>query len=189
MIAAPAAIAALYSRGEGPGQAVEVSMLAGAFSLQTGGIMRHEQMSSIFQAGPADPLGPVPCYRLFEAADGLYLFIACGNATFFNKFALALDRPDLVADPRFEGAPWGIPKEHWQTLKDILEPIIRTRPRDDSLRPNADSDDLAPHRDRSPALRSARPPFRRPRSRFLQLYRRLVRPDDSPADGRLHPPN
>jgi crotonobetainyl-CoA:carnitine CoA-transferase CaiB-like acyl-CoA transferase len=130
ILAATAAVAALYSRGEGPGQAVEVSMLAGAFSLQTGGIMRHEQMSSIFQAGPADPLGPVPCYRLFEAADGLYLFVACGNATFFNKFALALDRPDLVADPRFEGAPWGIPKEHWQALKDILEPIIRTRPRD-----------------------------------------------------------
>jgi crotonobetainyl-CoA:carnitine CoA-transferase CaiB-like acyl-CoA transferase len=133
ILAATAATAALFARGDGPGQSVEVSLLAGAFSLQTGGIMRHEKMSSIFQAGPADPLGPVPCYRLFEAADGKFLFIACGNATFFNKFCLALDRPDLVADPRFEGAPWGIPKEHWQTLKDILEPIIRTRPRDEWL--------------------------------------------------------
>jgi crotonobetainyl-CoA:carnitine CoA-transferase CaiB-like acyl-CoA transferase len=134
ILAATAAAAALYARGDGPGQAVEVSMLAGAFSLQTGGIMRHEKMSSIFQAGPSDPLGPVPCYRLFEAADGRYLFIACGNATFFNKFALALDRPDLVGDSRFEGAPWGIPKENWQLLKDILAPIIRSRSRDDWLR-------------------------------------------------------
>ncbi|HUN57412.1 MAG TPA: CoA transferase [Candidatus Binataceae bacterium] len=133
ILAATAATAALFARADGPGQSVEVSLLAGAFSLQTGGIMRHEKMSSIFQAGPADPLGPVPCYRLFEAADGNFLFIACGNATFFNKFCLALDRPDLVADPRFDGAPWGIPKEHWQTLKDILEPIIRSRPRDEWL--------------------------------------------------------
>ncbi|MGA2411691.1 MAG: CoA transferase, partial [Candidatus Binataceae bacterium] len=70
ILAATAAVAALYARGGGPGQAVEVSLLAGAFSLQTGGIMRHAEMTSIFQPGPSDPLGPVPCYRLFESADG-----------------------------------------------------------------------------------------------------------------------
>jgi crotonobetainyl-CoA:carnitine CoA-transferase CaiB-like acyl-CoA transferase len=133
VMGAVAAVASLLTRRDGAGQAAEVSMLAGAFSLQTGGVMRHEKMTSLYQ-GPQDPLGPIPCYRLFEASDGRYLFIACGNATFWNKFALALDRPDLVADPRFEGAPWGIPKENWQTLKDILEPIIRTRPRDEWLR-------------------------------------------------------
>ncbi len=74
------------ARTDGPGQAVEVSTLAGAFSLQTGGIMRHEKMTSLYH-GPQDPLGPIPCYRLFEAADGRFLFIACGNATFWNKFA------------------------------------------------------------------------------------------------------
>ena len=41
--------------------------------------------------------------------------------------------PDLVGDPRFENAPWGIAQEHWQPLKDIIEPIIRTRPRDEWL--------------------------------------------------------
>jgi hypothetical protein len=35
-----------------------------------------------------------------------YLFIACGNPTFWNKFASGFDRPDLVADPRFENVPW-----------------------------------------------------------------------------------
>ena len=58
--------------------------------------------------GPQDPLGPIPVYRLFEAADGKYLFAACGNSTFWGKFAIAIDRPDLVGDPRFENAPWGI---------------------------------------------------------------------------------
>lgn len=128
VMGAAAAVAALCARGAGgAGQAIEVSILAGALSLQTGAILRHEKMTTLYHGGQ-DPLGPVPCYRLFEAADGRYLFIACGNSTFWNKFALALDRPDLVSDPRFENAPWGIAPEHWQTLKDILEPIIRTRP-------------------------------------------------------------
>jgi crotonobetainyl-CoA:carnitine CoA-transferase CaiB-like acyl-CoA transferase len=133
VLGATAVAAALYARSEGaPGQWIEVSLLAGAFSLQTGGIMRHEKMTSLYH-GPQDPLGPIPCYRLFEAADHRYLFVACGNSTFWNKFAMAIDRPDLVADPRFENAPWGIHKDHWQDLKDIIEPIIRTRPRDEWL--------------------------------------------------------
>ena len=132
-MAATAAVAALLARGaNGAGQAVEVSLLAGAFSLQTGGILRHEKMTALYH-GPQDPLGPIPVYRLFEAADGKYLFAACGNATFWGKFAIAIERPDLVGDPRFENAPWGIPSEHWQPLKDIIEPIIRTRPRDEWL--------------------------------------------------------
>jgi crotonobetainyl-CoA:carnitine CoA-transferase CaiB-like acyl-CoA transferase len=126
VLGATAAAAALLARGA-DGQAIEVSLLAGAFSLQTGGIMRHQKMTSLYH-GAQDPLGPIPCYRLFEASDGRYLFVACGNTTFWNKFALALERPDLVADPRFENAPWGIPKEYWQTLKDILEPIMRNSP-------------------------------------------------------------
>jgi crotonobetainyl-CoA:carnitine CoA-transferase CaiB-like acyl-CoA transferase len=132
VMGATGAAAALLARGDGPGQAVEISMLAGAFALQTGGIMRHEKMTSLYH-GPQDPLGPIPCYRLFEASDGRYLFIACGNPTFWNKFTLAIERPDLVADPRFEGAPWGVLKENWQTLKEILEAIILTRPRDEWL--------------------------------------------------------
>ena len=133
VMGAIAVTAALIARGErGAGQAIEVSLLAGALSLQTGGVMRHEKMTSLY-AGPQDPLGPIPCYRLFEASDGQYLFVACGNATFWNKLCLALDRADLVADPRFEGAPWGVPPQHWQTLKDILEPIFRTRMREQWL--------------------------------------------------------
>lgn len=129
VMAATAAVASLFARrGEAAGEAVEVSLLAGAFSLQTGGIIRHEKLTTLYH-GPQDPLGPIPCYRLFQAGDGRYLFAACGNSTFWGKFTLALERPDLVADPRFENAPWGIPGDQWQPLKDIIEPIIRTKPR------------------------------------------------------------
>ena len=82
VMAATAAVAAILARGANrAGQAVEVSLLAGAFSLHTGAILRHEKMTSLYH-GPQDPLGPIPVYRLFEAADGEYLFAACGNATF-----------------------------------------------------------------------------------------------------------
>jgi crotonobetainyl-CoA:carnitine CoA-transferase CaiB-like acyl-CoA transferase len=127
VMGAIAATSALMVRGaSGRGQAVEVSLLAGAFSLQTGAIIRHEKMTRLYH-GPQDPLGPIPCYRLFEASDGRYLFIACGNATFFGKLAIAIDHPELTADPRFENAPWGVPEEHRQALKDIIGAVIRTR--------------------------------------------------------------
>jgi crotonobetainyl-CoA:carnitine CoA-transferase CaiB-like acyl-CoA transferase len=134
LLAATGATAALYARTDGgAGQAVEASMLAGAFSLQTGGILHHETLTRLYH-GSQDPLGPIPVYRLFQASDGKYFFAACGNATFWGKFAIAIERPDLVADERFENAPWGIPSAHWQELKDIIEPIIRTRPRAEWLR-------------------------------------------------------
>src|SRR5215469_11214489 len=73
VLAATAAVASLFAcRGQARGEAVEVSLLAGAFSLQTGGIIRHEKMTTLYH-GPQDPLGPIPCYRLFQAGDGRYL--------------------------------------------------------------------------------------------------------------------
>ena len=142
VLGATATVAALLARDSGgagqpegrlQGQLVEVSLLAGAFSLQTGGIMRHEKMTRMYE-GPLDPLGPIPCYRLFRAADGEYLFAACGNVTFWNKLALAIERPELVSDHRFEGAPWGVASQYRQALKDLLQGIIATRPREEWLR-------------------------------------------------------
>jgi crotonobetainyl-CoA:carnitine CoA-transferase CaiB-like acyl-CoA transferase len=140
VMGASATVAGLIAREHsGVGQEIEVSLLAGALSLQTGGILRHEKMTTLYH-GPQDPLGPIPCYRLFEASDGKYFFVACGNGTFWGKFAIAVDLPELVSDPRFENAPWGIPAEHWQSLKDILEPVIRTKPREEWLKILRDAD-------------------------------------------------
>jgi crotonobetainyl-CoA:carnitine CoA-transferase CaiB-like acyl-CoA transferase len=140
VLGATAMVAALRAREAGAdGQLVEVSLLAGAFSLQTGGIMRHEKMTRMYE-GPLDPLGPIPCYRLFRAADDQYLFVACGNVTFWNKLALAIEQPELVSDPRFEGAPWGVPTQHRQALKDLLQEIIASRPREEWLRILSEND-------------------------------------------------
>lgn len=129
MLGAAAAAAALSAReGNGAGGLIEVSILAGALALQTGGIISHPEASGVGRGG-GDPLGPIPCYRLFQAADKKYLFIACGNPAFFAKLARAIARPDLTADPRFQKAPWGIPEHHRQSLIEILAATIQTRPR------------------------------------------------------------
>ena len=108
LLGAASAVTALIQRDQGgPSQSVEVSILAGAIMLATGTILRHKTMMRMF-AGPADPLGPLPIYRLFRAGDGKYLLLAAGNPRFWHRLALLLEKPELISDPRFEKAPWGV---------------------------------------------------------------------------------
>jgi crotonobetainyl-CoA:carnitine CoA-transferase CaiB-like acyl-CoA transferase len=135
LLGAGAAAAALYERERsGRGQRVEVSRLAGALAMQTGSLLRGEGVERL--AGTlGDPLGPVPVYRLYRAADGGYLFIAAGTPRFFHRLCLLLDHPEWISDPRWSEAPWGVvdPADR-QALIDAITPIIATRPRDEWLR-------------------------------------------------------
>ena len=133
MLAAGAVCAALLAREQsGRGQQLEVSWLAGALAMQTGGIVDHPALQRVMQM-VRDPLGVIPIYRLFKASDG-WLFIACGNPTFFNKLCLVFEHPELVSDPRFDGAPWAINPMHWAEIKALVQSIVETRPRDEWLR-------------------------------------------------------
>lgn len=134
MLAAGACCAALLVRAQtGHGQEVEVSWLAGGLALQTGGLLLGEGVSRI--AGAAgNPLGGLPVYRAYRTADGSYLFLACGNPAFFHRFCLLIERPELISDPRFEGAPWGLVNpDDRAALSAILEPLFLSRPRDEWL--------------------------------------------------------
>lgn len=131
-LASSSVAAALYEREHsGKGQKIEVSWLAGAFAMQTGSVMYHPDMFRLF-SGRMNPLGPIPVYRLYKAQDD-WLFVACGNPTFWNKFALALERPEWVADSRYERAPWGIAPEHRDELAEQIATIIATKPREEWL--------------------------------------------------------
>jgi crotonobetainyl-CoA:carnitine CoA-transferase CaiB-like acyl-CoA transferase len=132
-VASAAIAAALHEREHsGAGQYIEVSWLAGAFAMQTGAILSHPEMLRLF-SGRMNPLGPIPVYRLYKAQDD-WLFVACGNPTFWNKFCLAVEKPEWVADPRYERAPWGIAPEHRDELADGIASIIATRSREEWLR-------------------------------------------------------
>lgn len=135
ILAAGALTAALFVRGaDREGQEIEISWLAGGMAVQTGGIVMGQGVSRL-SAARTNPLGTVPVYRAFRAADGRYLFLACGHSGFFHRFCLLIDRPELISDPRFENAPWGIvdPADR-AALAAILEPIFAQRPRDEWLR-------------------------------------------------------
>jgi crotonobetainyl-CoA:carnitine CoA-transferase CaiB-like acyl-CoA transferase len=133
LLAAGAVCAALVEReSSGRGQQVEVSWLAGALAMQTGTLIDHPALQRVMALAP-DPLGPIPVYRLFKASDG-WLFIACGNPTFWNKLCLVLERPAMVSDPRFDGAPWAVAPVYWNDLKSLVQNIIATRRRDEWLR-------------------------------------------------------
>ncbi|MBF6568485.1 MAG: CoA transferase [Candidatus Binataceae bacterium] len=131
ILSAISAVGALIARERtGLGQMVESPMIAGGLALQTGTVLKHPAMRPLHPSDDAqNPLGPIPCYRVFEASDGRYLFIACGNQTFWNRFTIAIERPELVADPRFEHAPWGLSTRNREALRQLLEPIIKRRSR------------------------------------------------------------
>ncbi|SEH63565.1 CoA:oxalate CoA-transferase [Halopenitus malekzadehii] len=103
MYATQAILAALLDRelGEGEaGQKIDVSLLDGQAAWMS-------YMATNYFASGESPrrMGSkhpniVP-YRAFETADG-YVVVACSSDTFWPPLCAALDRPDLLADDRFE---------------------------------------------------------------------------------------
>lgn len=132
-VACSSITAALYERTRsGKGQKIEVSWLAGAFAMQTGTILFHPDLMRLFSSR-MNPLGPIPCYRLYKASDD-WLFIACGNTTFWNKFCLAVEKLEWISDPRYEKAPWGILPDDREELANSIAAIMVTKPREEWLR-------------------------------------------------------
>jgi len=128
-LAAYGVAAALYVREvSGTGQKVEVSLLAGALAMQAGAFVSAEALIPI-ASNQSIQQGMFPAYRLYPCQDE-WLFLACGNPTFWNKLCIALGREDLVADSRFAGAPWAIvEEEHRDALTTILGDTLRQKPR------------------------------------------------------------
>ncbi len=134
-LAAYGVSAALYVREtSGTGQKVEVPLLSGALAMQSGGFIAAGTTVSIassrgIQSDRSIQQGVLPAYRLYECQDE-WIFVACGNPTFWNKLCIALGREDLVADPRFAGAPWAIAEQqHRDALALLLGEILHQQPR------------------------------------------------------------
>jgi len=129
--------AALYVREmTGEGQKVEVPLLNAALSFQSGGFLDLPDRPAPVPKGRWEQPGYAPVYRLYRCADGKWIFAACGHAEFWNKLCLALDRVDLLSDPRFANAPWAIAAEDDNRAALIAELTARyaTKPADEWLR-------------------------------------------------------
>lgn len=53
---------------------------------------------------------------------------------FWYRLAVAVERPDLISDPRFEDAPWIVDRERADALKAIMIDIFKQKPRDQWLK-------------------------------------------------------
>src|SRR3990172_4519360 len=91
-LACQGVLAALYVRERtGRGQRVETSLAHAALALQSGNVVDYPDRPSVFRDNPT--------YRLYQAGDGRYFFLACGNQSFWLKLCQALDRPPPAAGP------------------------------------------------------------------------------------------
>ena len=100
VFAAFATVAALMRRAAtGVGGRVDGSLLATSMGLMSNLVSNHLQ-----HGGGPTRLGTghpqlVP-YQAFATADGL-VFVAAGNENLYRRLCDAIDRPDLITDPRF----------------------------------------------------------------------------------------
>jgi crotonobetainyl-CoA:carnitine CoA-transferase CaiB-like acyl-CoA transferase len=135
LLGAAAATAGLIARDNGAGcEPTEVSLLSAAMALQSGDFIRNPQLVSISQPGPTDPLGPYAVIYLYKGSDGQYLMVDCTSVRFCQRLAAAIGLPALFDDPRFNKAPWQVPRAHTQELKDVLQKAFLARTRDEWVR-------------------------------------------------------
>ena len=130
-LAAQAMLTGLFVRERtGRGQRVETSLLHGSLSFQSGNTVQY--------AGKPTGFRPSPAYRLYEAGDGEWFFLACGNQVIWVRLCKALGLDELAHDPRF--ASWLLRNDNAEALMPILEERFRSRPRADWLTLLAEAD-------------------------------------------------
>lgn len=122
-------------RSDRPGQLVRTSHLAGALALQLFSAVASGDHPPIDPPTDGDPHRIMsPTIRFFQTADG-WILLGAPNEARWAKLCVALDRQDLLGDPRFAGAPYGVgDRDARIALVDELKDLIRTMPSDHWVR-------------------------------------------------------
>ena len=119
-VATQGILAALFARERtGRGQRLETSLLRGVMALQSGVAVDYPSKPTLIRDNPT--------YRLYQAGDGAWFFLAVGNQAFWTKLCTALDMEDLAADPRF--ASWLLRLQNNQALLPLIEETFKSAPR------------------------------------------------------------
>lgn len=125
--AAGAQLAHLQSRRTGSPSHMRVSEMKGALLFMAMSAIFREAGGDIARERVEDPQrAAAPTNRCFSTADGAVLFAAVSTVA-WAKAATAMDRLDLLVDPRFEDVPWGISPEADHDLIREIERTLRTR--------------------------------------------------------------
>jgi crotonobetainyl-CoA:carnitine CoA-transferase CaiB-like acyl-CoA transferase len=130
-LACQAVLGALFARERtGRGQHVQTSLLQGVIALQSGNFVDYPRRDTVYR--------DTPTYRLYQAGDGEWFFLACGNQAFWAKLCRALGREDLAEDRRF--GSWLGRRDNADALTPLLEAAFASRPRAEWLRILAEHD-------------------------------------------------
>lgn len=121
---------ALYKREQtGEGEYIDLGMLDATLpwlTKQAGKVFANEEPDRM---GTKDPvLAP---YQTYETADG-YLNVACLNQKLWRNFCMAIDRPDLPEDSRFETNADRV--ENMDDLEAEIETELRKRTTDEWMK-------------------------------------------------------
>ena len=106
---------------------VETSLLAGALAMSGATFVTTERPQP-FDVLARLALGAMPLYRLYQCQDGRWLHLGAINARFWPRIALAVDRPELISDPRFQNPPRMADNDARRALIDILAAEFDRRP-------------------------------------------------------------
>ena len=123
--ATQAILAALFWRTRsGEGQRVEVSMLASAIAINQWDIVAESESVERNRPSPGIQLESYawPPDRGFQCADGSCLIDFLGHEEAWSLFFAAIDRPDLLADPRFNTVP--LIRNNKRFLPGLLNPTL-----------------------------------------------------------------
>ncbi len=104
VFAAEAALAALYRRdargGTGQGAVVDAALYGSVLRILEWTVAAYDRLGTVRQrqGNRLDHSAPLDNYR---AADGRYVCIVAASDANFRRLCAAMDRPDLLVDPRF----------------------------------------------------------------------------------------
>ena len=123
MYAVQSIMAALYRRSHDAGGChIEIPLLDAVVSLLT------VRAGHSFATGEPYPRrnthSSIAPWTVFETADG-YLSVSVTSERLWTSFCRAIDRTDLIDDPRFESNRKRV--DHAEALYDILRPLFRER--------------------------------------------------------------
>jgi crotonobetainyl-CoA:carnitine CoA-transferase CaiB-like acyl-CoA transferase len=136
VLAAGAVVSTLYERARtGRGDFVEVSGLSGAAAICSANFVNLLAMGvTRLSAIKPHPRGASPAYRVYRCADNEWLMLGALTPAFMVKILMTVGADDLLADPRFEGFPYAIPKDDGlQEIARRLEEAFASRPRQEWL--------------------------------------------------------
>jgi crotonobetainyl-CoA:carnitine CoA-transferase CaiB-like acyl-CoA transferase len=126
------ALAAVHNcQKTGRGQVVDVSLFEPLFRITESVVLRYDQ------TGQKKPLlgnqmeEDVP-RNVYRTSDGKHIAISCGSQRIFQNLASAMDRPDLVDDPRFLSMALRV--QHREAIDAEVANWIRERPLREAMR-------------------------------------------------------